>query len=73
MEKLDLHGIRHEAVDEKTRMFLNFVELPCQIITGDSREMKNIVKKVVAEYGWYCRENTIYNYGTLTVLEKETK
>ncbi len=32
---LDLHGTRHHEVDEKVRRFLNFAELPCQIITGN--------------------------------------
>ena len=54
MEVLDLHGERHQEVDEKVRKFLNFVELPCHIITGNSPEMKRIVETVVCEYGWSC-------------------
>jgi len=73
MEKLDLHGVRHSAADEKIRIFLNFVELPCQIITGNSREMKNIVEKLVREYGWHCYEKSTYNYGTLTVSERKIR
>ena len=71
MTILDLHGTKHEHADEKVRRFLNFVELPCQIITGNSSSMKNIVRKVALEYGWSCREKDAYNYGTLIVTEEE--
>ena len=53
METLDLHGVRHHQVDEVTRSFLNFIELPCQIVTGNSPRMKEIVKKesYIMEHG----------------------
>jgi len=70
METLDLHGIRHHQADEVTRVFLNFIELPCQIITGNSEQMKIIVKSVVKEYEWFCYEKDNYNYGTLIVTER---
>tara|TARA_Y100001938_G_scaffold134276_1_gene194541 strand:+ start:714 stop:932 length:219 start_codon:yes stop_codon:yes gene_type:complete len=72
MRKLDLHGVKHTDADEKVRYFLNFAELPCQIITGNSSEMKNIVKRIVKEYDWFCRERDSYNYGTLIILENNT-
>ena len=71
MQSLDLHGTRHHQVDEKTRRFLNFAELPCEIITGNSPDMKKIVKSVVKEYGWFCYDKDLYNYGTLIIMEKE--
>jgi len=70
MKTLDLHGIKHNKANEKVRMFLNFVNLPCEIVTGNSPEMKKIVKSVVSEYGWSCHEKDSYNYGTLIVTEK---
>ena len=70
MQSLDLHGTKHSKADEKTRMFLNFVELPCEIITGNSPYMKNIVKSIVKQYGWICYEKDSYNYGTLIITEK---
>lgn len=70
MKKLDLHGTRHADADEKVRDFLNFVDLPCQIITGNSPNMKKIVRKIVKEYEWFCYEKNNYNYGTLIVVEK---
>ena len=71
MKTLDLHGIKHHRVDEKVRMFLNFAELPCQIITGNSSHMKNIVKKIIEEYQWFCHEKDSYNYGTLIITERQ--
>ena len=71
METLDLHGVRHHQVDEITRSFLNFIELPCQIITGNSPKMKSIVKKVIEEYEWFCYEKDNYNYGTLVITERK--
>ena len=70
MQSLDLHGTKHSKADEKTRMFLNFVELPCEIITGNSPRMKKIVKNIVFEYGWRCYEKDSYNFGTLIIVER---
>jgi len=70
MQSLDLHGIKHEKVEEKIRRFLNFVSLPCEIITGNSLKMKTIAKKVIMEYNWICYEKDYHNYGTLIVNER---
>ena len=70
METLDLHGVRHHQVDEVVRSFLNFIDLPCQIITGNSQQMKDIVRNVVYQYEWFCYEKDSYNYGTLVITEK---
>ncbi len=69
MDTLDLHGKKHHQVDEEVRRFLNFVELPCQIVTGNSTIMKQIAKDIVEEYGWFCQEKDSYNYGTLVVMD----
>ena len=71
MKTLDLHGIRHKEADESVRRFLNFTQLPCQIITGNSSEMKRIVKNIIDEYEWFCYERDSYNYGTLIIVENE--
>lgn len=71
MEILDLHGVKHQEADEIVRAFLNFIELPCHIITGNSQEMKQIVANVVREYEWFCYERDSYNYGTLVIVEKK--
>ena len=71
MQTLDLHGVTHHQADERVRSFLNFVRLPCQIVTGNSDVMKSIAKKVVIEYQWFCYEKDSYNYGTLIVTENK--
>tara|TARA_R100001510_G_C7655036_1_gene213968 strand:+ start:3478 stop:3915 length:438 start_codon:yes stop_codon:yes gene_type:complete len=65
---LDLHGVKHEKADDKVRSYLNFVELPTRIITGNSEHMKDIVHLVAKEYGWSCRQS-IDNPGTLIIEE----
>lgn len=70
MQTLDLHGMRHQRAEDTVRKFLNFVDLPCQIITGNSAKMKKIVKKVVSEYLWVCYEKDNYNFGTLIIVER---
>lgn len=69
MKTLDLHGVRHHQADEAVRKFLNYVDLPCEIIVGNSQKMKNIVKLVVDEYGWKFYEKDSYNYGALIIVE----
>jgi len=69
MEILDLHGVRHSLADDLTRRFLNFTNLPCQIITGNSSEMRTIVCGIVNEYKWFYHEKDSYNYGTLIITE----
>ena len=70
MNTLDLHGIKHQKASDAVRSFLNFTELPCQIITGNSTEMKTIVMEIVKEYKWFCYEKNSYNHGTLVILEE---
>ncbi len=71
MQTLDLHGTKHECADEKTRKFLNFVDLPCQIITGNSTIMRKIINGIVKEYGWFSYIKDSYNYGTLVIVERK--
>lgn len=68
---LDLHGIVHANVEEKVKAFLNFVDLPCKIITGKSTKMKAIVRNIVYDYGWSSREESSNNTGTLVIIEKK--
>ncbi len=67
---LDLHGVRHAKADDKIRKFLNFIELPCTVITGDSLRMKTIVEKIVKEYGWIMAQHPV-NWGEVIIREKE--
>ena len=66
---LDLHGTRHVDVDEIVRKFLNFADLPCTIITGNSEKMKELVSTIVKEYDWICRDS-ISNSGEVIIEEE---
>lgn len=69
MRTLNLHGVKHEKVDDEIRKFLNFVELPCKIITGNSEQMKKFVKSITSEYEWVCQEESAVNPGTMIITE----
>jgi len=51
INKLDLHGIQHRDVEQLVQDWVitqyNENRLPCQIVTGNSEEMKTIVKEVL--------------------------
>ena len=70
MRTLDLHGVTHTGAEEKIRVFFNFVEIPCKVITGKSEKMKEIVKGIADQYDWHCHEESGWNTGTLVVTEK---
>jgi DNA-nicking Smr family endonuclease len=71
MEKIDLHGMRHEFVESalirKIESMWNTNEY-LEIITGNSDEMKRIVKQVLEEYKLDFREGDFYNSGYITAL-----
>ena len=51
---LDLHGFKHEEVENEVARFLSLwmgKDLFADIITGHSETMSNLVLKVVAAYG----------------------
>jgi hypothetical protein len=73
MQSLDLHGVKHGAADEVLRVFLNFADLPCEVITGNSPIMKEIVRSIAQEYGWVSREKDSYNIGALIISERNRK
>jgi len=55
MDSLDLHGIRHDEVSRVLETFL-YEEMQkaskeCEIITGMSSRMKEIVGEIVKEHG----------------------
>ena len=67
---LDLHGTPHENADEEIRKFLNWVELPANIITGNSSAMKVTVHRIAKEYDWVCYEKDTFNDGELIIREE---
>jgi|TARA_A100001015_G_scaffold245508_1_gene281487 hypothetical protein len=68
LKTLDLHKTRHQDVEERVARFLNWAEVPCRIITGDSNTMKTIVKEMVDKYGYHCYNESAINHGSLIVV-----
>jgi DNA-nicking Smr family endonuclease len=68
--KLDLHGVKHSEVSSQVDSFIwdaiqrNMYEV--EIITGNSIQMKNIVRECVNDYGFNCAQAYL-NSGTLIV------
>ena len=73
MPKIDLHGMRHEEVARTLENFLyehmqkGTTEI--EVVTGNSTEMKGIVKEVLSDYDMTCEEK-FGNFGTLIVNMK---
>jgi len=68
---LDLHMTRHSSADDKVREFLNFAELPVKIITGKSKQMREIAKAVIQEYEYEFYFENAHNFGALIVRESK--
>ena len=68
--KLDLHGMKHIDVSKNVDTFLweaiqrNIPSV--EIVTGNSTEMKDIVRECVSDYGFVCTE-VFWNFGSLTI------
>jgi len=73
LETLDLHRTKHVDVEETVARFLNWAEVPCRIITGNSGKMKIIVEKMVDKYGYTCYHESAYNYGSLIIVDQEIR
>ena len=69
MEKLDLHGKSYEDAKLSSSIFIenNIDNLPIQIVTGNSVEMKKIVMKIVEKYQLKAYPKTHYNLGCLII------
>ena len=56
MTEIDLHGFKHEEVEDKLSNLLilhyNMGNFPVTLITGKSERMKTIVRKIVKEHGF---------------------
>jgi len=70
LKTLDLHKTKHGDVENLVCNFLNWAEPPCRIITGNSEKMKEIVKEVVKNYKYSCYNESMYNHGSLIVVEE---
>ena len=62
---------RHSMADDKVREFLNFAELPVRIVTGKSKQMRDIATAVIKEYEYeFCFESA-HNFGALIVRDSK--
>ena len=59
--------------DKDYDSFLNWAEIPCRIITGNSNRMRRIVEKMVDKYGYHCYNENTLNHGSLIVVEEVVK
>jgi hypothetical protein len=66
MNKLDLHGVRHQDVRVLVEdfVYMNQHEFPLEIVCGNSNKMIEIVKEALHRHGV---EIHMYRYGTIVV------
>ena len=69
MKILDLHGDKHELVEQKVHSFVYNNELPLKIITGKSEKMRQIVVDTVRLLGYDTHYERWSNEGCLVVTE----
>tara|TARA_B100001750_G_C15110303_1_gene399809 strand:+ start:303 stop:524 length:222 start_codon:yes stop_codon:yes gene_type:complete len=69
MKKLDLHGIKHEEVEDLVTCFINsnFNKLPIEIITGNSADMQQIIKKIIQSYKLKIEPTNYINLGSYII------
>jgi len=70
MYKLDLHGYKIDntidVVDSFIYDHIQFGSKKLEIVTGDSKVVKGVVKEVVENYGLNCKPH-LYNSNVLTI------
>ena len=69
MKKLDLHGIKHRNASNMVDTFIrqNKNNLPVEIITGNSLDMQNIIKRIVKLYGLRMEPKSHINLGSYII------
>ena len=72
MNKIDLHGEKHRDVANKVDSFIrkNINNMPVEIITGNSIDMQNIVRKVVISYNLEMRPKSFVNLGAYIISDR---
>ncbi len=75
MKKLDLHGINHRNASNMVDTFIrqNKNNLPVEIITGNSLDMQNIIKRIVKLYGLRMEPKSHINLGSYIINKKEIR
>ena len=68
--KLDLHGMKHmdvpKMVDEFIWEAIQRNVHSVDVVTGNSQQMKDVVRECVEDYGFVCTE-VFWNFGILTI------
>ena len=69
MKKLDLHGIKHQKASNMVDTFIrqNKNNLPVEIITGNSLDMQNIIKRITKSYGLRMEPKSHVNLGSYII------
>ena len=72
MISLDLHGIKHQDVEELVDSFIGryFNMLPIEIITGNSADMQEIVRGIVQSYKLKMESSNYFNLGSYVISDK---
>lgn len=65
---LDLHGIKHAEVELMVENFVLLNPLPLEVITGNSNEMKRIVKGVLNKHSFKYMDGCLWNTGVIKVI-----
>tara|TARA_B100000686_G_C16465774_1_gene799437 strand:- start:394 stop:612 length:219 start_codon:yes stop_codon:yes gene_type:complete len=69
MKSLDLHGVKHENVEELVNCFINknYNSIPLEIITGNSADMQQLVKKIVLSNNLKIEPTSYINLGSYII------
>ena len=69
MKKLDLHGIKHQKASNMADTFIrqNKTKLPVEIITGNSLDMQNIIKRIIKLYRLRMEPKSHFNLGSYII------
>ena len=69
MKKLDLHGINHRNASNMVDTFIrqNKNNLPVEIITGNSLDMQNIIKRIIKLYRLRMEPKSHFNLGSYII------
>ena len=70
MKVLDLHGRTHVEARQLVEEFIILNETPIKIVTGNSNQMKIIVKEIVEKHEMYYFPEHFSNFGAYIIQDK---
>ena len=72
MEALDLHNISHKNAKIQIEDFIlkNYLNLPIEIITGNSIDMQNILNNIITKLNLSSRPSSPNNLGSYIISQK---